>query len=516
MSDADDLSNAKGGAVFVGDTRTKHGYSEMDVDAGQTVELGEVQGEKKIISSSSAGSTPRHLMRTHWALTGLMTVGMIMGTGVLALPAAVSGLGYGLGITLCVLFGLLAGYIGTILGEARNRFAPRATSFAMLSSKIVGPRLAKFTKHAMYVNWWSVLPLYLLTAVESLRNAFYWVGGRVCGYSWGWVVVGVLILPVQMRSYHSISGIVAVSDAAVIVVIILILAVLASEGQNTPEGFTHHNGPPPGSFLDRYNNVSAFLFAYQGQSVFLEIMAEMKNPNYWTRALWLGQAVMIPTYTVTAGVGYYLLGDSAPGFLPAALPDNAAKTVINLLLFFHVVIAYLVHNQPLCQGIEAFLFPSERVSRSDGKSFDQDSGVANRDARDASNEIKAVSNAADSPIIADHNNTANAKHHFVISTVILLSAYLVANLIPFFEELVGILGAAFGSPILLFYPPLFYIRGMQKKGYPIPTFHRVLCSVCIYILFPFTFFIGIIAAFKSLGERWADEGRPFDCNLGSS
>lgn len=36
----------------------------------------------------------------------------------------------------------------------------------------------------------------------------------------------------------------------------------------------------------------------------------------------------------------------------------------------------------------------------------------------------------------------------------------------------------------------------------IPIFHRILCSLCIYILFPFTFVIGVAAAFKSLGERW--------------
>mmetsp|Transcript_20734 Transcript_20734/g.28965 ORF Transcript_20734/g.28965 Transcript_20734/m.28965 type:complete len:466 (+) Transcript_20734:381-1778(+) len=407
--------------------------------------------------------------RMHWAPTGLLTVGMIMGTGVLALPAAVAGLGYVLGLFLCLSFGTFAGYLGTILGLTRVRFHPKATSYASLATKTIGPRFGVLTKHAILINWWTVLPLYLLTAIESLRNAFYW--SDICYSEWGLVIMVVLILPVQMRSYHSISWLVAVSDFAVIVIIAAILIVLGTEGQNTREGFTHHIGPPPGTFLSRYNNVSAFLFAYQGQSVFLEIMAEMRDHREWPKALWLGQGIMIPTYVITAAVGYYLLGDSVPGFLPAALPNNGSKTFINLLLAFHVLVAYLVHNQPLCQGIEMSLDPS---------------GVP-----------------------------ASNLRHFAISATLLFSAWLVANLIPFFSELVGILGAAFGSPILLFYPPIFFLRGMASKGRPVAWYHRLLCNFSLWVLFPFTFIVGIVAAFHELAERWRDEGSPFDCHVGS-
>mmetsp|Transcript_11219 Transcript_11219/g.18330 ORF Transcript_11219/g.18330 Transcript_11219/m.18330 type:complete len:411 (-) Transcript_11219:152-1384(-) len=407
----------------------------------------------------------------HWAPTGLLTVGMIMGTGVLALPAAVSGLGYGLGLFLCISFGLLTGYLGTILGLSRIRFHPTATSYASLAERLVGPRFGQLTKNAMMLNWWTVLPLYMLTAIESFRNAFYWAD--VCYSEWGLVVMALLLLPVQMRSYHSISTLVGVSDFAVIVIIIAILAALSNEGQQTPEGFSHHTSPPPGSFLSRYNNVSAFLFAYQGQSVFLEMMAEMRDHNEWPKALWFGQSIMIPCYTITAGVGYYLLGDSVPGFLPAALPNNGAKTFINLLLCFHVLVAYLVHNQPLCQELE--------------KMLNQGRG----------------------------GGAASNLQHFLVSSALLFSAWLVANLVPFFSELVGILGAAFGSPILLFYPPFFFLKGMAAKGYPVPIYHEIILKTCLYVLFPLTFLVGIVASFNELANRWAEEGSPFDCNLGS-
>eukprot|EP00466_Bigelowiella_natans_P019855 jgi/Bigna1/137133/aug1.37_g11841 len=264
------------------------GSAEVAPEAIQLEEKSRKRGDPSTQPSSEVGGggesgLPGQTM--HWAPTGLLTVGMIMGTGVLALPAAVSGLGYGLGLFLCISFGLLTGYLGTILGLSRIRFHPTATSYASLAERLVGPRFGQLTKNAMMLNWWTVLPLYMLTAIESFRNAFYWAD--VCYSEWGLVVMALLLLPVQMRSYHSISTLVGVSDFAVIVIIIAILAALSNEGQQTPKGFSHHTSPPPGSFLSRYNNVSAFLFAYQGQSVFLEMMAEMRDHNEWPKALWL-------------------------------------------------------------------------------------------------------------------------------------------------------------------------------------------------------------------------------------
>ena len=80
--------------------------------------------------------------------------------------------------------------------------------------------------------------------------------------------------------------------------------------------------PAQTDFLTAYYPVNAFIFAYQGQTVFLEIMSEMRKPREWPKALWLGQGIMIPAYTITAFAGYYFKGDNVPSYLPAALSDG--------------------------------------------------------------------------------------------------------------------------------------------------------------------------------------------------
>lgn len=39
--------------------------------------------------------------------------------------------------------------------------------------------------------------------------------------------------------------------------------------------------------LARYGGVASFVFAYQGQSMFLEIMKEMRNPAEFGRSVWV-------------------------------------------------------------------------------------------------------------------------------------------------------------------------------------------------------------------------------------
>jgi hypothetical protein len=77
----------------------------------------------------------------------------------------------------------------------------------------------------------------------------------------------------------------------------MVLAKIAQQGQ--VPNVVHHAMPPHENFWDGYNPVSAFVFAYEGQAVFLEIMNEMKEPKDWPKAAVLGSGLMIPIYTIT-------------------------------------------------------------------------------------------------------------------------------------------------------------------------------------------------------------------------
>ena len=154
--------------------------------------------------------------KTHWALSGFLSVGMIMGTGILALPQAMAGTGYVFGSLLCVCFGILAGYMGMFLGETRRRFYPRAGSYAALATAVLGPRFGRATHRVLLAYWWGLTSMYVVSTVDALRNAFY--ASNLCYTSWGIIVCALILLPTQVRNFHDISWPVVVSDIAVIIV----------------------------------------------------------------------------------------------------------------------------------------------------------------------------------------------------------------------------------------------------------------------------------------------------------
>ena len=164
-----------------------------------------------------------------------------------------------------------------------------------------GRKFELFTRGAMVVYWFSLLPYYLVAIASSLGIAF----GQdlLCFYQWALIVIAVLVVMLQFRTLKGLALAAAISSLSVIVAIVALLWDLAAnplDSSNHTVGgamgmaafhnsssngsaagsagvVTTHLWPAEGlSILDIYGASSSFIFAYQGQSMFLEIMREMK------------------------------------------------------------------------------------------------------------------------------------------------------------------------------------------------------------------------------------------------
>eukprot|EP00468_Gymnochlora_sp_CCMP2014_P007903 CAMPEP_0167750380 /NCGR_PEP_ID=MMETSP0110_2-20121227/5956_1 /TAXON_ID=629695 /ORGANISM="Gymnochlora sp., Strain CCMP2014" /LENGTH=370 /DNA_ID=CAMNT_0007635689 /DNA_START=67 /DNA_END=1176 /DNA_ORIENTATION=- len=341
----------------ISNTEAKNPLKEAKGDVEWKGEEGNT-GHEALLGLKKTTTTERyqeHHQSQHWAFSGLLTVGMVMGTGILALPNALVYLGFVLGSVTSVMFGLLAYYIGLILGRVRNGMYPECHSYAALGHAVSGPRLASYAQAISLIAWYSVLPLYLLTASKSMTNAF---DTSLCGYTWA-LILAVSLTPVFfLRSMKSIEWFITFSDISVIIVVVILLIKLAVEAKGKAD---HSLWPPEEDFLTAYNPISFFVFAYQGQQVFLEIMSEMKNNKEWPKALTLGQSIMVPAYTVTAILGYYFQGKNVPAFLPDALESGPLNITVNLLIAYHVLCAYLINNIALVRFMKQhfFVLPDE-------------------------------------------------------------------------------------------------------------------------------------------------------------
>ena len=108
--------------------------------------------------------------------------------------------------------------------------------------------------------------------------------------------------------------------------------------------------PPPGASLTSLvGGALNVVFAFCGQAIFVELMASMRAPGDFPKAVTACSATMTGTYSALSVAGYLYLGQAAIAPITNALPQNATAQVASGLLFVHVFVAYLIQLNVLSQ-----------------------------------------------------------------------------------------------------------------------------------------------------------------------
>jgi len=535
-------------------------------------------------SDSTEESSPHHASSFHAAM---LMVGVIMGTGVMGLPAAMAKLGWVLGLACIVVFGAFSTFSALLLSHTRNTHYPHVNSFADLATAVIGPRFGILTRVLIISNWMSLLPYYLMAAVSSIESASRAInvlevgayltamgidGGEIhlCYWQWALVLMALLLVPLQIKTLASLSNLAAFSDVAVVLALVLMLSSFATMTPNSlPEqrllatgNFSFTNSlassntslwPAEGvSFLDAYGSFSSFIFAFQGHSIFLEIMGQMSPHTVaadFRRATYGANFGMGAVYMITCSVAYFFVGSDVKGFLPFSLPDSSpvVKVIVGVLLCFHILVSYLLTAQPLTEYLHSRVWLSicgdsskslkNRIgSRRELKqgavilpSCDEDEiEVDLEDGGCKSGVISPTSTSTPiAPSLSATSSAGSSVLHFILSVLLLAFAFLVANAVPFFSDFQNIIGSALGAPILFGWPPLLYLASERKNGDPgsmlyangdpnlerVPLGTKLLCWLSLYVMLPMCFILGLVSAMSTLVADWETFGKPFDCVL---
>eukprot|EP00808_Paulinella_micropora_P025727 g11486.t1 len=315
------------------------------------------------------------------------------------------------------------------------------------------------------------LPFYLMAAVHALVTGFPQLGW--CYYQWAALLAVLVAVPLQLRSLHAVRRLALLSNLAVVAVLLMVVFSFLSEDQQrlhpagpageaagiTAAGLTQARTrlwPRPGlSFLAGCGHVSSFVFAFQGQSIFPEVMHEMQNPRDFPKSLLIANGGISLVYLLSTTVCYYLKGDELHSFLLASMGSGPWTTAACLLLCFHVLVSLLLAQIPLTHKLVRMYWSAKVVE------------------------------------------THAATVWFLTTATCLLAAYIIANAIPFFADFQNIIGAALGSPVMFGWPAFFYLQAGRLHKVEQPWHTRV----------------GLVVAVEDLIRDWHTFGKPFDCLL---
>ena len=264
------------------------------------------------------------------------------------------------------------------------------------------------------------------------------------------------------------------------IVVIVLCLVGVNEASSSPAVITTSTdvGVPPVtgflSFLDIMSAVSAFTFAYQGHSRFLEIAGETKDPKRdFPKALLISYPIMTVLYALTMAWGYGYFGAAIAGFLPDSLRAGGVRQAAGVLLTFHVLVSYVFVSNIFTKNLH-FLVP--------------------------------FSSTEDYP----QAGSVRAQLHWGLLSIVYLGVvYILANVVPFFSALQEVVGALTGSPIIFFFPPFFYLRASHLKSKPVLKIDKILCILSIVLIFPFLFIFCTAASIKELINEFPGPHPPF-------
>ena len=160
-----------------------------------------------------------------------------------------------------------------------------------------------------------------------------------------------------------------------------------------------------------------------------------------------------------------------PGFLFDAIPPGWNRRLAGFLLWIHVAVSYAINSQAICASMDRLFFSNIEFC-----------GIHKR------------------PTI----------RWMCLSFILCVAAFMVANAVPFFKDLVALIGALTSVPLSLHLPAIFFRRYLQAPIW-FPT-KQTLGSYAL-LIFASVFMVAALAgSLSSIELDWANHGGPFACH----
>ncbi|SPQ24395.1 9e913667-6668-4786-bfba-0f1c4a68793d [Thermothielavioides terrestris] len=289
-----------------------------------------------------------------WWQAGVVLIAETVSLGILSLPAVVANLGLAPGIVIMVLMGVLATYSGLVMGEFRKRH-PWVQSFgdageAMGRSIGMGKVFQEVFGWAQTLFQIFVMGSHLLTWTICLNTLS---SSAACTIVWGVVglaVFWVLNTPRTLRAagYYSFASFASIFSAVMITMI--------DVGIEKPIGTTSLEVSRTIGFTSAFLSVTNIAVAFSGHSCFFSVMSELKQPNDWPKALMLLQLSDTVLYIVVSVVIYVYVGPDVPSPALSAAGSVVVRKVIWGIAMPTIIIAGVIYGHVAAKYIFVRVF----------------------------------------------------------------------------------------------------------------------------------------------------------------
>ncbi|KAK2445088.1 amino acid permease [Trifolium repens] len=412
----------------------------------------------------------------------------VIGSGVLSLAWAIAQLGWIAGPVMMILFSLVTMYTSSMMSECYRVgdpiFGKRSYTFVDAVRNILGGYHYTVCGIVQYLYLYGSAIGYTIAGPISMVE----IQKSICHHKSGgkdpcqtsanihMISFGVIeIFFSQISEFHNtwfLSVIAAVmSFAYSIIGVFLAISLVAKNGtfKGTITGGSSGTESTINKVWGIFQALGDIAFAYSYSQILIEIQDTIKNPpsevKTMKNATKVSVVVTTTFYLLCGCMGYAAFGADAPGNLLTGFTTYNPAWVIDLAnaaVVIHLVGAYQVYVQPV------FAFIEKAVAKRWPKT--------------------KVEHKIPIPGFSYYNLNL---FRLVWRTIFVIITTFVAMLIPFFNDVLGFLGAVGFWPLTVFYPVEMYIK--QKK---IPKWGTKW--ICLQSISLICFIISALAAVGSL------------------
>mmetsp|Transcript_14205 Transcript_14205/g.35777 ORF Transcript_14205/g.35777 Transcript_14205/m.35777 type:complete len:518 (-) Transcript_14205:57-1610(-) len=406
---------------------------------------------------------PQH---AKWQSIGAIMVSEVVGAGVLTLSRKYAQLGWIPATIFIVVIFLITVYTSNMMVEVKKVF-PAIISMADAADYTFGRVASSFVQVLMAIFLCTTLGDYMLLIGKSLASTLYSV--HLCFPVWVTISLLVIFPVMQLRTLNSTTALCVMNMVSICAAVALVIAGLVIDGRDP--GVETFLVAEDLDFLTFMQALSAIFFTFGGQFMFYELMAEMTDFTEFPWTFSIAGPFQVPIYLIVGTVGYHYKGVDASGYFLDNLPFGWMYRLASALLCFHMLIAFLILGNVLSRILHLYFSPY-RVN---------DLGLRGK------------------------------LEWLGCTSLVIVVSFVVANAIPFFEELTSLIGGLLVPSLNMIFPILFYIRTKQMVDLKIKGWEWV-----VYVfLIAFGALVTVVSTYmnlKAIIDGWSTYGAPFSCH----
>lgn len=405
--------------------------------------------------------------RLGWKKLTVCLIVEAIALGALSIPSAFATLGMVAGVIICIGIGIIAIYTSYIVGQVKIKF-PQVSHYADAGQLMMG-RFGYELIGAMFV-----LQLTLLVGSHCLTGTIAFLNlsnNAVCSLVFGVISAIILFIVAVPPTFSEVAVLGYIDFASIIIAIgvtIIGTGIRSNQASVTTNPVEWSAWPKEGTtFADAWVALTNIIFAYSFAVCQFSFMDEMHTPTDYVKSIWALGIIEIVIYTLTGALIYAFVGTDvrSPALLSAGTTLSKVAFGIALPVIF---ISGSINTTVVARYIHGRVFKNS--------------------------------------VIRYVNTPMGWATWLGLVALITVIAWVIAEAIPFFSDLLGIMSALFISGFTFYLPALMWFLLIKEGKWNATRWNTIfsLVNAAVFLLGLLILGCGTYASVKDIVDQYHD------------